>query len=334
MVKELDIYQNNFKINEHIPSILKFGKVKSRTPKFSIVIPTYRRPELLKKSLKSAIGQVNFKDYEIIVVDNEFFPSDKMSATESIVRSFNADKLLYYQNSENLGMTGNWNRGIELAHGEYITILHDDDWLEPEFLEIASKKVNGNKLIITKANICDYRKNRPQKHWMNIKNFLRKIIDTISKDTTISIKDFYLRNPSYGTLGLIFRREELIKLGGYNSQMYPVMDYWLHVQYCDKYGAILCKRRLCNYRIAENESFKIADLWAKKLFSCRKQMIKTRSDKLGSWAQYIFELYIYDIRNNNRMWQTGKKFTQLRKQHAIRYIVFALYIKCYILFCQ
>lgn len=45
--------------------------IAMETPVFlSIVIPTYKRPDLLKETIKSIILQEGFEDYEIVVVDN------------------------------------------------------------------------------------------------------------------------------------------------------------------------------------------------------------------------------------------------------------------------
>ena len=61
---------DNFKRTEKIQSELRFGDFdKVKDPFFSVVIPTYRRPDLLKETIMSAVNQENFDfPYEIIVV--------------------------------------------------------------------------------------------------------------------------------------------------------------------------------------------------------------------------------------------------------------------------
>ena len=41
-------------------------------------------------------------------------------------------------------MCGNWNRGIELARGKYIAMIHDDDMLSPYFMNAIEKAISDN----------------------------------------------------------------------------------------------------------------------------------------------------------------------------------------------
>ena len=65
--------QNNFKKIEKIPCHLLIGELDYvKEPFFSVVIPTYGRPDLLRNCIMSAVRQKSFDvPYEIIVVDNE-----------------------------------------------------------------------------------------------------------------------------------------------------------------------------------------------------------------------------------------------------------------------
>lgn len=121
--------EKHFIHNKEVDSVLLSGKYEKQNIMFSIVIPTYKRPTLLEYTLTSAIRQNIIENYEIIVVDNEPY-EDKINDTQKVIRKFSCDKLLYFRNKENIGLCSNWNRCIELARGHYVTILHDDDWLD------------------------------------------------------------------------------------------------------------------------------------------------------------------------------------------------------------
>lgn len=98
-------------------------------PLFTIVIPTYKRAELLEEALESAINQrcVSFP-WDILVIDNEPYDG-KPNATEKLIRKLNHPRILYYRNHENLRPGDNFNRGIFLARGKWVMMLHDDDLL-------------------------------------------------------------------------------------------------------------------------------------------------------------------------------------------------------------
>lgn len=92
-------------------------------PKVSICIPAFKQPELLRRTLQSVIIQ-SFDDYEIIITDD----SPDVSV-ENIVKEFLPEnKIRYYRNPTIKGSPENWNEAVRHASGEYIKILHHDDW--------------------------------------------------------------------------------------------------------------------------------------------------------------------------------------------------------------
>lgn len=92
-------------------------------PKVSICIPTYKQVEYLRKTLNSVLSQT-FDDYEIVVADDS--PDDSV---RELVDTFDfGGRLKYYKNSRQLGSPANWNEAVHKSSGEYIKILHHDDW--------------------------------------------------------------------------------------------------------------------------------------------------------------------------------------------------------------
>ena len=98
-------------------------------PLVSICIPTYNRANFIAKAIDSALGQT-YKNIEVIVVDNA-----STDNTEKIVKAYDDPRLKYVRNSENLGLFGNFNRCIELYNGDFLHILHSDEYIEPNFTE-------------------------------------------------------------------------------------------------------------------------------------------------------------------------------------------------------
>jgi glycosyltransferase involved in cell wall biosynthesis len=92
-------------------------------PKVSICIPAYRQPVFLQKTLQSVIIQ-SFTDYEVIVTDDS--PDDSV---ENVLREYSSDiRFKYFKNNETKGSPENWNEGVRHACGDYIKMLHHDDW--------------------------------------------------------------------------------------------------------------------------------------------------------------------------------------------------------------
>ncbi len=92
-------------------------------PKVSICIPAYKRVSLLRKALESVLEQ-SFADYEIIITDDS--PDDEV---KKLIDELKINKgIKYFYNSPALGSPANWNYAISKAEGEYIKLLHCDDF--------------------------------------------------------------------------------------------------------------------------------------------------------------------------------------------------------------
>ena len=92
--------------------------------KVSICIPTYNQTRYLEKVLNSILNQT-YKDYEIIVSDDST-NNDVRNLIEEYSKK--TDAIKYYRNGKPLGTPANWNNAIGKALGEFIKIMHHDDW--------------------------------------------------------------------------------------------------------------------------------------------------------------------------------------------------------------
>lgn len=93
-------------------------------PEVTIGIPTYNRSAMLERCLRMILSQT-FRDLRVIVVDNA-----STDATREIVASLQDARITYVRNPSNVGMTGNWNRCLDLAvesASPFIGIYFDDD---------------------------------------------------------------------------------------------------------------------------------------------------------------------------------------------------------------
>ncbi len=122
-------------------------------PRVSICIPAYKQPLLLERCLHSLRLQA-FTSFEVIVTDDS--PDE---AVEDLVRDFRAGfPLRYEKNPFPLGSPANWNAGLSMATGEYVKILHHDDWLRsPQALggcvEALDSRADASLVYSTSVNI-------------------------------------------------------------------------------------------------------------------------------------------------------------------------------------
>lgn len=101
--------------------------------KFSVVISTYNRLNLLQRAIDSARNQTI--ECEVVVADD--CSSDD---TQTYLKSL-GDKIVYHRNEVNLGHAATVNAGVAKASGDWIKFLDDDDYLAPNCIEEMAKAI-------------------------------------------------------------------------------------------------------------------------------------------------------------------------------------------------
>lgn len=87
------------------------------TPQFSVIIPTYNRPEFLRHAVESVLRQT-VEDFEVVVVNDGGEDPVGLPADTRV-------RLITRKNNE--GLSAARNTGLEAATGKYVAFLDDDD---------------------------------------------------------------------------------------------------------------------------------------------------------------------------------------------------------------
>ncbi|WP_295123406.1 glycosyltransferase family 2 protein [uncultured Chitinophaga sp.] len=108
--------------------------------KVSVCIPAYKNTEYLKRVLDSLAAQ-DFTSWEVIITDDS--PDNEV---EELARSYKKLlPLVYYRNTPAHGMPANWNTCYDHARGQYIKIMHDDDWFtRPDAISKMAAALDAN----------------------------------------------------------------------------------------------------------------------------------------------------------------------------------------------
>lgn len=247
-------YKDNFAINEKVASLLKWGNEFAHAPLVSVCIPTFQRPLLLKEAIISVLQQREFTNFEILIVDND---NEELCATEiaSYLNEINDPRIRYYINAKNIGVFGNWNRCIELAVGEWMTILGDDDLLFDNYLSSLIHEIEIDNTL-TRVE-CRYQIFTDSQ---NIKitpkqqrryNLSRKSIgDKFSVNYHMYLFGCYTAPHTQ-----LYKRELARQIGGFNPSYAPISDYVFNAMYLYNFPqAVFINRYLCGYRWAVNAS--------------------------------------------------------------------------------
>jgi glycosyltransferase involved in cell wall biosynthesis len=102
-----------------------------QSPIFSIITPTYKRPALICRNIRSVINQT-YSDYEHIIVGDNCDDDDD---TAKQISCFNDERIIFLKNERAKGPAGAYNTGILKSRGRFLLFLDDDDEYYPEFLD-------------------------------------------------------------------------------------------------------------------------------------------------------------------------------------------------------
>lgn len=104
--------------------------------RFSVLLPTRNRLELLKYAIESVKRQ-DYDDWEVVVADN--------ASTDDVVgyvAGLSDARIRCFRSSTFLPVTENWNRALDNSRGDYIVMLGDDDCLLQGYFAGASQLID------------------------------------------------------------------------------------------------------------------------------------------------------------------------------------------------
>ncbi len=125
-------------------------------PLFSVLIPSYNRPELLVQTIESVLAQ-SMADLEVIVSDDA---SPRGSEIASAAGRFaNDPRFQFVLQPRNLGWSDNRNALLAAARGEFVLLLGDDDLLPAHALGRLAEHLRSNPdrdLIVFGYEVIDF----------------------------------------------------------------------------------------------------------------------------------------------------------------------------------
>lgn len=177
----------------------------------SVIVPTYKREsKFLKRTVNSLLKQ-SYKNIEIIIVNDNPPESDyKLEINNFICETYGQlNNVVLVDNPTNLGGSLARNKGIDIAKGDYITFLDDDDIYLEQKIEKQLEFMLKENFDLTFADLI-------------IKNEDEKIIDyrefsKISKFDTDNLLRYHLTRHITGTPTFMYKRKKLLEVGGFEK---------------------------------------------------------------------------------------------------------------------
>jgi glycosyltransferase involved in cell wall biosynthesis len=250
----------------------------ANTPQLTIAIPVYERFDYFEEALKSVLNQTVAVD--CIVVDN----NSSHDRFKTYVENLNNSRVKYFKNDTNVGMIGNWNKCIEYCQTEWITILHDDDWLHPDFV----------------AEFFEAHKAYPDSGAFAVKVYLSEALkDGYFAKTSGKL---HLVKPStflFGSLspypGVVFKTHVGRDLNGFNANEYPSSDYDFWIRLGQKTPIVKSEKYLAFYRVSQLQGTSTEYInIILKCYEIRKRLLASYNPFYRFLSYYsLFNLYVF-----------------------------------------
>lgn len=199
-------------------------------PLVSVLVPTYRRPDMLERCLAKAAAALNREQhrFELLVGDNSDMPENR-SIAERFQQTWGG-AVRYFADGSGRNMQDNWNHLAQEARGTYLQYVHDDDFLLPfagEFLLAAahenrhrpvpvkfSVKLVDLEEVVLRTEGCRVKTN------LSSKDAVRRLVSESS----------YVRFPS-----MMMPREQLLESGGFDREA-RIQDWPTWIALAKRFG--------------------------------------------------------------------------------------------------
>lgn len=185
----------------------------------SVCVPAYNRPDMVRQLIHSFLRQ-NYPDKEIVISDDS--SHDQVAL---VVTAFNDPRITYIRNRVNLGFARNLRQAIQLANGEYIIIMGDDDvFLSPgaltQYAEVFDSLPSVGYINCNKAQFGNS---------LAIENVYRLFpCDTLFAMGGDSMRGIWTTSISIGGIGLR-NTFSLDRFYPQADKLYPQVEYVGHV---------------------------------------------------------------------------------------------------------
>jgi glycosyltransferase involved in cell wall biosynthesis len=204
------------------------------SPLISVCIPTFNGAPHLKACLDSVLSQT-LADFEVLIVDDCSTDETLAIAAEYAGRDA---RFRLVKNERNLGLVGNWNRCIELAQGEWIKFVFQDDMLEPECLERMIAARQAGDLFVACARRFEFEPQTPpdvQAFYLDNKQLVDNFYAGKSALSAQAFADLAVERIGANLVGeptvTLLHKSVFERFGAFNEHLIMSCDleYWVRV---------------------------------------------------------------------------------------------------------
>ncbi len=267
--------------------------MNNTNPLVSVIVPTYGRCDYLSRTVNSVLNQ-SFYNIEVIVVDDNGIATEQGRNTNAVMAEFKQNpSVIYIRHESNRNGSAARNSGLEVARGDFIALLDDDD----EFHHLK---------IETQLDFLNHHTEFGAVYCLNSKYYKGKLVQTTEYIKSGNCQyDVLCLKSDIHTSSILIRKECIMALSGFDEEFLRHQDYEFLVRFFEKYHIGCIPEVLVNIHIESEINRPNVNklIEAKRLYFIKLEDIISKysdADKKYIFKAHDFELFRVCIKNNDR----------------------------------
>lgn len=184
-------------------------------PLVSVCIPAYNNAAYIKETIDSILSQT-YENLELVICDD-----NSKDNTAKVIEGIKDERIKFYKNEKNLGMSGNWNRCLSKCSGEFIKLICADDMLSKSCLEREVKALLEHpSAVLAESDTRLFDLNGKPKGF-----YKRYRTSGLTDGRKIARAGLFVKNYFGAPLANTFRKSVLKDAGGFDPWYTYILDY-------------------------------------------------------------------------------------------------------------
>jgi GT2 family glycosyltransferase/glycosyltransferase involved in cell wall biosynthesis len=199
-----------------LASIAAAAKTPLTTPRVSVCISHFNRPDFLRQAIESIEAQT-YKNFEVVLIDDASTKPEAIAYLNALAPKFAQRGWQLIRNQEELFVGAARNVAARHAKGDYLKFMDDDNVAKPHELATFVKVAQKTQADIVSCSLDFF--STPTAPRLN------QVPDRRFLFLGAAIAGGALRN-YFGDTNALFRREVFLKLGGFHEQRNVGNEDW------------------------------------------------------------------------------------------------------------
>ena len=288
----------------------------------SIIIPIYNASLLINRCLDSIFHQTTQYFYEVILIDD-----GSTDNSVDIIKARKEENIILFQ-QQNAGPSVARNKGVELAHGKYVTFIDADDYWEDGYIDSLARFLEKHQECVAASCVCKNLALSKAASFNPVSYQKGMVLDEMENwaSEPFVLKDFFsywAKECHVGTCSTVIRTDIARKSGGMRTDLRVSEDYeyWFTIASMGKWGVV--PKVLY---VSDGDAVTSANGWLNKM--------KKRWDNapaIAEWEKRILSINSSLAKENGYKYAIGRVSrnltycqllsgrTHLARQEALRY---------------